>query len=329
MTGKKSEAREVRKKTEEMVRNWLEQSAEGDHTRLAYDKPGTWSQKYNLVWDRILDLNLFPNEMVQREIAFYKKQQGEFGLPLDSRKRYTKNDWITWTATMADTREDFETLFNPIYHFAQSTPQRVPLSDWYDTDNADKVGFQARSVVGGFFIKMLSDKKVWAKWVDKGTNVKGAWSPLKFNTLKTKPVLSSSLQSGIVWKYTSEKPAADWMQATYSDETWNSGQAGFGSSDIGIARSRWKTRDIWIRQEFDIQKVSRRKLGISIRHDEDAEIYINGQFCGSIKGFSGSYEQILLDKKVKDILHRGKNTIAIHCHQTTGGQFIDAGLFEY
>ncbi len=329
MTGRKREATEVRKKVEAMVKDWVEQATEGDHTRLAFDKPGTWSQKYNLVWDRILGLDLFPREIVQREIEFYKKQQGKFGLPLDSRKRYTKNDWITWTATMADNREDFETLFNPIYSFAETTPQRVPLSDWYDTDTADKVGFQARSVVGGFFIKMLSDQKIWEKWVAKGTNVKGSWAPLKINTLKSKPVLQTSLNEGVLWNYTTEKPAADWIQPTFADNNWKSGQAGFGSRDISIARTSWKTSDIWIHRTFEINKVSGKKLGITIRHDEDAEIYINGAFVGSIKGFSGSYEPILLDKKVKDVLHRGKNTIAIHCHQTTGGQFIDAGLFEY
>ena len=329
MRGKKREATEVLKKVEEMVKDWVEQATEGDHTRLAFDKPGTWSQKYNLVWDRILGLDLFPKDMVQREIEFYKKQQGKFGLPLDSRKRYTKNDWITWTATMADNQEDFETLFNPIYSFAETTPQRVPLSDWYDTDTAKKVGFQARSVVGGFFIKMLSDQKIWEKWVAKGTNVKGSWAPLKINTLKSKPVLQTSLNEGVLWNYTTEKPAADWIQPEFADNNWKSGQAGFGSRDISIARTSWKTSDIWIRRTFEINKVSGKKLGITIRHDEDAEIYINGAFVGSIKGFSGSYEPILLDKKVKDVLHRGKNTIAIHCHQTTGGQFIDAGLFEY
>jgi len=329
MTGRKSEAAEVRRKAEAMVKDWLEQATEGDHTRLAYDKPGTWSQKYNLVWDQILGLNLFPNDAIQREIAFYKKQQGKFGLPLDSRKRYTKNDWITWTATMADSREDFETLFNPVYHFAETTPQRVPLSDWYDTDNANMVGFQARSVVGGFFIKMLSDPQMWTKWVDKGTNVKGPWAPLQINTLKSKTILPTSLQKGIEWKYTTNKPAEDWIQTAFSDKEWKSGQAGFGSGDISIARTQWKTSDIWIRRSFEIGNVSGKKLGITIRHDEDAEIYINGKFVGSISGFSGRYEPILLDKKVKDVLTRGKNTIAIHCRQTAGGQFIDAGLFEY
>jgi len=78
-----------------------------------------------------------------------------------------------------------------------------------------------------------------------------------------------------------------------------------------------------------MNEVSGKKLGISIRHNQDAEIYINGIFCGSIGSSSGRYEPVFLEKKVRDILHIGNNTIAIHCHQTIGKQFIDSGLFEY
>jgi hypothetical protein len=181
MTGRKEKAAEIRKKAEAMAAEWIKQSAEGDHTRLAFDRPGTWSQKYNLVWDKLLGLNLFPNEVLQKEIRYYQTLQSEYGLPLDSRQRYTKNDWITWTATMADTKEAFQTLFNPVWQYANYTPQRVPVSDWYIVDNAYMVGFQARSVVGGFFIKMLSDKAIWNKWVKKGGNISGPWAPLKID----------------------------------------------------------------------------------------------------------------------------------------------------
>lgn len=182
MTGRKEKAAEIRKKAEDMAGQWIRQSAEGDHTRLAYDRPGTWSQKYNLVWDKILGLNLFPNEVLQKEIRYYQSIQSEYGLPLDNRQRYTKNDWITWTATMADTKEGFQSLFNPVWKFASETPQRVPVSDWYIVDNAYMVGFQARSVVGGFFIKMLSNKQLWNKWVKKGTNISGTWAPINLTS---------------------------------------------------------------------------------------------------------------------------------------------------
>ncbi|HEX3008171.1 MAG TPA: DUF1793 domain-containing protein, partial [Bacteroidales bacterium] len=318
-----------RKKAEAMVQEWIKQATEGDHTRLAFDRPGTWSQKYNLVWDRLLGLNLFPNEVIQKEIQFYKTKQAEFGLPLDSRERYTKNDWITWTATMADSKEDFITLFDPIYNFATSTPQRVPLSDWYITDNAYMVGFQARSVVGGLFIKMLADKNTWTKWASKGTNVSGSWAPLKFNHIDSKVILETSLKNPAQWKYTFDKPSNAWYQEKFASNTWKTGAAGFGSPDITISRTAWSTNDIWIRREFDVKSVSDKKLGVLIRYDENAEVYINGKLITSVSGFTGRYEPQYLEKKVKEVLRPGKNVIAIHCHQTMGGQFIDAGLIEY
>ena len=86
-------AKEYRKLAEDYTVRWEQMARDGDHYRLAFDKPGTWSQKYNLVWDGILVLRLFPPEVV-----FYRKMQNKYGLPLDNRKDYTKLDWTVWSA---------------------------------------------------------------------------------------------------------------------------------------------------------------------------------------------------------------------------------------
>jgi Domain of unknown function (DUF1793) len=164
MLGKKAEAASYRKVAQQYAQEWQRMAADGHHSRLAFDQPGTWSQKYNLIWDKLLGLNLFPAEVVRAEIAFYKTKQNAYGLPLDSRAQYTKLDWLLWTATLSDNPADFDALFSPAYKFTNETPDRVPLTDFYQTDTGKHVYFQARSVVGGVFIKMLADEATWKKW---------------------------------------------------------------------------------------------------------------------------------------------------------------------
>ena len=163
--GHAEEAKKYRALSEEMAKKWVGLAIDGDHYKLAFDKPGSWSQKYNLAWDTILGLDLFPPAVREKEVAFYKTHLNKYGLPLDNRETYTKLDWEIWTATLTKNQADFETLVHPIFTFLNESPTRVPMTDWYDTISGKMVGFQARSVVGGVYIPMLADKAAWKKWV--------------------------------------------------------------------------------------------------------------------------------------------------------------------
>ncbi len=105
MLGKKQDAESFRRTSREYAKEWVRRADDDDHYRLAFDQPGSWSQKYNLIWDKIFDLNLFPPEVVRKEIAFYLTKQNPFGLPLDSRDTFTKLDWLLWTATLTENKE--------------------------------------------------------------------------------------------------------------------------------------------------------------------------------------------------------------------------------
>lgn len=158
MLGKKEIADSYLAAAREMAGKWIVMAKDGDHYKLTFDKPGTWSQKYNLVWDRLLGLNIFPSEIAGTETAYYKTKQNKYGLPLDNREDYTKSDWILWSACLTGDAADFEALMLPVWKYANETTSRVPLSDWHYTSDGTQRGFQARSVVGGYYMRLLENR---------------------------------------------------------------------------------------------------------------------------------------------------------------------------
>lgn len=145
-------------KAREMAVEWEKMANDGDHYRLTFDKPNTWSQKYNIIWDKLFKYKIFPTTIIEKEIPYYLKKQNEYGLPLDSRENYTKSDWIIWTATLAKDDDTFKKFITPLHKFMNETTDRVPMSDFYNTDSKTHVNFKARAVVGGYYMKMLDTK---------------------------------------------------------------------------------------------------------------------------------------------------------------------------
>jgi hypothetical protein len=166
-TGHVDLARRYAGVTKGLPAKWEAMARDGDHYKLAFDQYGSWSQKYNLVWDKLLDLRLFPEAVAKDEWAFYVKQMKPYGLPLDSRKTITKLDWEFWTAALSDNPEQFRELAASVRKWTNETPSRVPLTDYYDAVSGAQIAFQARSVVGGIFIKALADPTIAKHWSDR------------------------------------------------------------------------------------------------------------------------------------------------------------------
>jgi hypothetical protein len=132
------------------------------------------------------------------------------------------------------------------------------------------------------------------------------------------------------WRYTFASPAGRWYDPAFADRAWKTGRGGFGRSDTPRAKvgTIWDTPDIWLRRTFELDTSVLRHPLLRIYHDEDAEVYLNGRLIASLSGYTGGYSFVPLDAEAASVLQSGQNTIAIHVHQTRGGQFIDAGLVD-
>jgi hypothetical protein len=134
---------------------WEQEAFDGDHYRLAFDQSGTWSLKYNMVWDKLLHLGLFSQKVYDLELAWYKKQCKPYGIPMDSRCDSTKTDWEMWSTVLFDDAEYTAMVVDAMWDYMNETPDRVPFSDLNFVSQPFMRAFQARTVQGGLFINLL------------------------------------------------------------------------------------------------------------------------------------------------------------------------------
>ena len=154
---------------------------------------------------------------------------------------------------------------------------------------------------------------------------KGRFLPLGPNP--NPEFVPTSDDEGINWQYTFDKPADNWTSAYVNDFLWKTGPAPFGH-DMGGVRTSWTSPDIWIRRTFTLPNTIPTKLTLRIKHDEDAEIYINGVLAATVTGFTGDYTETPMSDAARAALKPGRNVFAVHCHQTIGGQGIDVGITD-
>ncbi len=300
--------------------HWMKAADDGDHYRLAFDKPNTWSQKYNLVWDKVLSLHIFPPEVAAKEIAYYKTQMGPYGIPLDSRTKIGDVDHVFFTATLADNNDDFNFFIDPFYHYLDTTSARFPLVDTYQTTDIHSLGMHARPVVGGVFIKMLTDKPIWQKWAAAGNLPAGPWAPLPPLPTLT-PVLPVPPQRSFTWNYTTTKPAADWNSESFDDSAWLK-----GPYDAWIPprppksdpKTLPKIPEVWMRTQVTLPDELPPNLKWVVNGNCDGEIYVNGQRAGTISRH-GDPEPSAIYPEGLALLKPG-GTVVIAAHVKSGLQ---------
>ena len=154
--GEKDQAECMMNTARDYAKQILNRAVNSDGSyRLAYDKPDTFSLKYNAVWDKIWNTKIFPDEFYKGEIKRYKKELLPYGVPLDSRENHTKSDWILWVASLTDNKEDFASLSDPVWLAYNTMRTRIPMTDFYYADTSHARNFRHRSVLGGLFIKLM------------------------------------------------------------------------------------------------------------------------------------------------------------------------------
>jgi hypothetical protein len=168
---------------------------------------------------------------------------------------------------------------------------------------------------------------------DNGTIYRMDLAKVDLTPVRRRILAETSEQSPVLWRYTTRPGAAGWEQPDFDDSLWRSGPGGFGTAGTpgGTVRTDWRSRDIWLRRKIslttDVEPAS--KISLRVHHDEDTDIFLNGREVARLNHWTSSYVEVPLDQNAIKSLKRGENTIAIHCHQNSGGQYIDCGLVEF
>lgn len=313
-------------KAKEMARIWESMAREGDHYRLAFDRANTWSQKYNMVWDQMWNIHIFPKGTIQRELQYYQNKQNTYGLPLDSREAYSKSDWILWTASMAQDKETFLKFADPVWKYVNETRTRVPICDWYWTTSGDKTGFMARSVIGGHWMKVLMDKEGTVnppakEWAPAGDKMKTRWTaevnPDNVLDEYPRPNMQRSewLNLNGLWQYGFNTSSSNTEPSLYDGEILV--PFAIESSLSGVMQPMSENNALWYKREFTIP-VEWRDRNIRINFgavDNNARVYINGNnvctHTGGYAAFGADITRYLSDD--------GRNVLTVKVTDNTDG----------
>lgn len=141
-------------------------------------------------------------------------------------------------------------------------------------------------------------------------------------------VLPIAPQKAVIWRYTLQRPDEGWRQSDFDDSGWERGLAGFGTEKTPrtTVGTTWNTSDIWLRTEFQYDGKPFDKAAVNLYHDEDVTVFVNGRQILKRKWYVPRYELHEVTEPLKDAMREGRNVLAVTCHQTAGGQYVDVGI---
>lgn len=297
------------------AREMAQKVKEWDPTRLVNNASGWTDMKVGDTYD----LHIYPGPGAVRPERRRAGVLGEFGglgLPVEGHTWVSKDNWgYVSYKTKEELTEAYVGLLKQMplligqglsaAVYTQTTDVEIEVNGW-----------------------LTYDREVWK--IDPAM-VSEVTAKLYEPTPTVKEVLRHAGNGAKdTWRYTTKAPAADWFKPDFDDSGWDQGVAGFGREGTpgAVIGTKWETSDIWVRRSFELGAEPLVNPHLWIHHDEDAVVYINGEEVLSRKGYTTGYIAVPLSDKARSLLKPGKNTLAIHCRQTRGGQYIDAGLMD-
>jgi len=296
------------------TKKWVDLVRKLDPSRLVNNASGWADHKCG----DVIDMHKYPGPGSPKPEESRAAVLGEFGglgLPLEGHLWQTKN----WGYRPMSDRDDLTNKYVELLRGIHKFKDDPGLSAGVYTQTTDCEG-----EVNGL---MTYDREVIKANPEKMAAAnRGEFPPPPV----TKTVAATSEQTPIEWKYTTEKPADDWTKPDFDDSSWKVGKGGFGTAGTpgAVVGTQWETADIWLRRTIELPAKLPAELHLRLHHDEDAEVYINGIRAAAETGFVSDYYQAAISPKALASLKPGKNALAVHCKQTSGGQFIDVGLVE-
>jgi len=296
--------------TEQYVR-WLKQH---DPSRLVNNASG-WTDKG--VGD-VSDVHSYPAPIrppLEDQRAAVLGEFGGLGLPLDGHTWIEKGNWgYRSYKTPDELGQAYRDLMNQLRIlvgeglaaaiYTQTTDVEIEVNGMLTYDRA--------------VVKLPADAKELAAKLSSPPIVR--------------EVVATSEKSPQKWRYTTDTPAENWFSVSFDDHAWAQGNGGFGRPGANAKASvgtPWQTSDIWLRRTFDLPAGALTDPHLRIYHDDDAEVYVNGQRIATLPGAVNGYSYVPLDAAAKAVLKPGgSNTIALHVKQVRGGQFADAGFVD-
>lgn len=178
LLGETKDAKKYANISSSYIKLWQNYAISHDksHTKLAYQTDSSWGTLYNLLADRLLDLNLVPEAVYKIQDAWYPRVQEKYGVPLDSRHKWAKTDWEMFAAAASDDPATHKLFIELLYAFIRDGKTDAPFTDLMESTTGDfpkqpedpLIHFLARPVVGGHFSFLAKAKADTANGVSKG-----------------------------------------------------------------------------------------------------------------------------------------------------------------